>query len=869
MDSLYRLPTLAEITLSDRARVGGKALHLAILVRRGLPVPSGFVIPTDVFSLALQSNQLLGRAEDVARRPTEPAIRELQAALEQAPLPEGLEAALGVAAARLGPRVAVRSSAIEEDGRRRSFAGQHVTELNVSTKLVGQALRRCWASYYTPRAFAYRARTGHGPAAAGMAVLVQVMIEPVASGALFTVNPLNGSWREMTVESTWGLGEGLMAGQVTPHWFLVRRPRRAPRPVQRLLSRVRLQLVQQDLPDIAEQWVCDAKGDVLRQPVPASRHGHSSLDRDTLFRLCRLGLRVEGQLGEPQDVEWALDDAGELHLLQARPITTAGPPRMRDDVLWTRRFVGERWPEPATPLGWSLLAPILDWFIAYPDTQLRHLGGGPAMRLVRSRPYINATVFRHLAFKLPGAPLPRFMLELVPEEEEEELRRRFAMAPGFGVYASIFRETFAERRWRRFRWNPFTNHRAWWSFQKRLESELPAVSRAPGSAGDAIRLCQAQIALVRDYVSVHVTSLLFANLYYQLLESALSAWLPEDAARLMEGLATCPPGNLTLATNAALWTLSQHATAEDVERLEAGQPPESPFAERLGAFLAEYGHRSAASWEVFSPRWASRPALLAGLVRNQGRPGADDPGLRSVRQQEAFEIAFRELRALAPSGLRSRVLERLVHFTREYLLLRENQRFWFDRLLFAMQRTLLSLGAQFVAEGWLSAEGDIAYLTWEEVQGLAQGTLSPEPAAGWVERRRAQRETDAADLPPVFLRGDVGVADAASGARLQGLGISPGRASGRVRILRSPAEAHRLGFGEILVTHAVDPGWTPLFGNAGAVVLEMGSRLSHGAVVAREYRVPAVVNIDGVTRRLVDGQEVTVDGTRGIVWIHP
>lgn len=887
------LPTLPDIAPADRARVGGKALQLALLARRGLPVPAGFVVPTYVFRQVLADAGLLADAERLAKEPTAAACEALHRAVRTIAMPADLVEALRDAAARLEGRVAVRSSAVDEDGRRRSFAGQHLTMLNVTASGLVSAVRECWASLYRRESFAYRSKTGRGPAAAGMAVLVQRMVEPVASGVLFTINPLNGSWREMTVESTWGLGEALMSGHVTPHWYLVRRPRRLPRTVHRAWRRLRppgegrlsrwrarieppgglphvgLVLVQQDTPEIAEQWVCDARGDVVREPVPPTRQGRPTLDPDTLFRVCRLGLRVEAMLGEPQDVEWALTADGEVHLLQARPITTAGPARPREDVLWTRRFIGERWPEPATPLGWSLLAPIFEWFIAYPETQVRHLGGGPALRLYRSRPYINATVFRHLAFKLPGSPPPRFMTELVPPEEERDWQRRFAMLPGLSVYGSIFRETFAERRWRRFRWNPFTNHRRWEEFRERLEAELPGVSRPPVSERDAIALVDRQLALVRDYVGVHITSLLFANLFYQLLEAALAAWLPADATRSMERLATCPEGNLTLETNEALWSLAWVATDADCEALADGRPLSEPFRGALERFLDRYGHRSTASWEIFSPRWAQHPEILAPLLRAHRHAGAEQPLARARRQREAYEAAIAEVEAAVTSPVRRATLRRLVGYTRAYLLLRENQRFWFDRLLFSMQRTLLDLGARFSAKGWLAEAGDVAFLTAEEIRGLADGTLAPDPVREWVDRRRAQRAADTLEVPPVFLRGDEAVADTATGARLQGLGISPGRARGRVRVLRTPAEGHRLQPGEVLVTHAVDPGWTPLFLHAGAVILEMGSRLSHGAVVAREYGLPAVVNIEGVTRMLRDGQEVTVDGTRGVVWLHP
>jgi phosphohistidine swiveling domain-containing protein len=857
--SVLPLLSLSEIHSTDRAQVGGKALHLAALRRARLPVPDAVVIPVAALEAFLRAHGLWHDAQQLRTKPRKVAAAALRSAIKAAPLSSK---ALRKWVVRLGGHVAVRSSSVAEDGVTKSFAGQHDTVLGVGQDGVEAAVKTCWASLYSDAALAYR-KQGPPPE---MAVVVQRLVDPVVSGVLFTVNPMNGSWREMVAEATWGLGEGLVSGQVAPHWFLVRRPRKAPRPLSRVLSRVRLQLMQEDLPEIPSQWV--RVGDrVDVQDTPSTRRGRRTLSKGDLFRLCRLGLRVERLFGAPQDVEWALDTSGSLHLLQARPITTSASPRVRDDVLWTRRFIGERWPEPATPCGWSLMEPLLSWFIAYPETQNRHLGGGPALRLHKSRPYINASVFRHLTFKLPGAPPLRFTLELIPQDEERDWRRRFAGLPGLAVYGSILRETFRERRWQRFRFNPFTNHLRWDEYQARLQSELHGLRRQPTSPSDALGRIDAAMTLVRDYVSVHVTSLLFANLFYQLLESTLAVWIPVKARFLLESLATCPPGNLTLWTNEALWELGQIATPERLDQLARGDlDADTGFGRAVGGFLKRYGHRSVASWEVFSARWGRHPEMLVPLLKAQA--GAPHPSVRVDEQQRAYAEATGVLRSEVEDPLRYVCLRILVYYTRRYLLLRENQRFWFDHLLDALQQHFLWLGQHFVDEGVLEKKDDVAYLTWPEIRGLVGGNLPRHQAVEWVRRRRQERAEHAAEEPPAFLKGDDGVRNAPTGARMEGLGVSPGRVRGKVRVIRRVADGADMQPGDVLVAHAVDPAWTPLLVNAGAIVLELGSLLSHGAVVAREYGVPGVVNIDDVSRVLRDGQEVTVDGTRGVVWVH-
>jgi hypothetical protein len=714
----------------DRARVGGKAAQLGRLASEGFPVPAGLVVPVEVFRAFLADLQVVGRE-----------AHEVVQILESAALPAWFVRSLTDAARRLGPSLAVRSSGVEEDGKSRSFAGQHATFLGVPPEGVAEAVRKCWLSAWSERAITYRGQSPGGTPA--MAVLVQRLVTPRSSGVLFTVNPMSGSWREMTVEAVPGLGEALMSGHLEPHFFLVRRPRRLPGPIQRLWSRIRLDVSQQTLPAIpryltAEGWVT---AEDPRKPT---------LSRGELLRLCRLGLRVERRFGEPQDIEWALDPGGALHLLQARPITAAGPARPRDDVVFTRRFIGERWPETATPLGWTMLAPVFEHFIAYPATEARYLGGGPPLRLVRSRPYLNATVFRHLAFKLPGAPAPRFMLELLPPEEAAAWHRRFAVMPDLDVYASIFRETFAERRWERFRWNPFTNHREWDRFEARLRDELPRLTRPIADEKDGIHLLEAQLLLVRDYIGVHITSLLFANLFDQVLEALLWTWVPERAARWHEQLATTPAGNQTLETNAALWDLARLATEDDLSRLEQGHQLRPGFAAPLRDFLDRYGQRATASWEIFLPRWSDDPRAIVPMLRSFQSGGTEDPRARSDRQERAYRVALAELDAELPGAdhrLRRWILDHVIRLTRRYLLLRENQRFWFDRLLYTVQKTAYALGDQLVTRGLLDQREQVSLLTWDELRAIGdedpdavRGGSRAGPGSGptmWLRTRRS------------------------------------------------------------------------------------------------------------------------------------
>lgn len=841
-----------------RAWAGGKVAGLAVLAAADLPVPDGFVIPAPALARWLADAGLAAEGRAALADPVR--AEAFRARLREVPLPPALTDAWQAAASALGGRLAVRSSGVDEDSAARSFAGQHDTLLDVAAEDLTGAVRDCYASIWSARAVAYRSRTGAAGDAA-LAVLVQRMVAADVSGVLFTVNPATGSWREMVVEAVFGLGEGLVSGQLAPHAFVVRRPRDGlPRGVRRIAERVRLQIAQEDLPELTEAMLPGPGGPALR-PLPPHRRGARTLEPSEVRRLCRLGLAAERAVGSPCDVEWVRDEAGRFQLVQARPVTVTGVDRRRD-VLFTRRFVGERWSEPATPLGWSIISPILTFFISYPDTNRQLLGGGPPLRLHDGWPYVNTTIFRHLAFKLPGSPAPSFMLELLPPEEEQAFRRAFAVAPDLSVYASVLRTTFAERRWRRFRWNPVTNPLWWDRFVAELESFL-AEPRPPVDAARHLARVDRALDLVERYVGIHLCSLLFANLAWQLLDGALARAVPEGHVALRDALAISLPGNLTVETNRALRALADAATPADLSLLQDGRSTGS-FGAALASFLGRFGHRSAASWELMAPRWRDHPELLVPLLLAQ-RGATLDPAQQEARQEQRFAAALGEVRRRL-AGPRLSTVELLVQYTRRYLLLRENQRFWFDRLLLATQDELTAIGASLVASGALAAGADVAFLTFGEVRDAVSGrsgdlrSVAAARRSAWERQRRSS--------PPVFLRGDDPIVPAEGGPRLSGLGISPGRRRGSVRVLRTLADGAALAPGEILVAHAVDPAWTPLFLTAGAIVLELGSLLSHGAVVAREYGVPAVVNVESATARLRDGQEVTVDGTRGIVFVH-
>lgn len=887
----------------DAGEVGGKAAQLGLLLRAQLPVPGGFCLPASALERSLElaglgaearalSAVLAGASQGDGASPEVDALLRRGAALRERladlPLPAGLLSALGGAWQELGAAaVAVRSSALQEDSEGASFAGQHHTSLGV-TSLEGliAGIRRCWASLFAEAALRYRITRG-AAGRWGMGVVVQRLIDPRASGVLFTVNPMNGSRREMILDAGWGLGEAYVSGQASADSFVVARP---------LSPRARASL------DILHQVVVPkprmlrpAEGGALHWvDVPPADRDRPTLTPGEVRRIAELGLAAERLFGAPRDLEWALDAGGRAYVLQARPITTQVRPdtqRSRGDVLWTSRFSGERWTEAASPMGWSIISPILDHFVYFEDAARAHLRGSRPTRLYLGHPYFNITIFRHLLFKMPGSPPPWFMLEFFPREEQEEILRAPWIWPDFALFGTILLQVIRERRWERFAWQPLRNHRVWDAFQPGFERDIAAIPSAPTTLEDcqeATARCQ---ALIRDYIGIHVTSLAFASIFYQLLDVLTRRWAGRADPALLSALITQAQGNKTMETNRALWELAREAQATPavaatlggsgpIPGLEelADLPGGRPFAERMGSFLERYGHRSVASWEIFSLRWEDDPRLPLAVIRSWLNAGlARDPDTLERRGEEERLAAEAQIRAAidrgAPAGrrrLRQRLFEQVLTLTRSYSLLRENQRFYFDLLLLKCKRVLERQGALMAQAGLLPRGEDVVLLTLEEATALVAGQLPPQDAEALVASRRAARDEDLSAERPVFLRGEEQCADSSpTGSRtLCGLGISPGRITGKVRIIKTLAEGLKLRRGDILVTRATDPGWTPLFLTAGGLIMELGSVLSHGAVVAREYHLPAVVNISDATSVLKDGQTITLDGDRGVIYLH-
>jgi phosphoenolpyruvate synthase/pyruvate phosphate dikinase len=837
--------------------VGGKGANLGVMIRAGLPVPGGFVVTTDGYRAFVAANALAPLIERQWQEITlgdaaafEAASSAIRAAFTQAAFLPNLAADILIAYAGLGDKapVAVRSSATAEDLPDASFAGQQETYLNViGGEALLDAVKRCWASLWTARAMAYRLRQKIAPAQVSLAVVVQEMAPANAAGVMFTVNPVTGERGELVINATWGLGEALVSGRVNPDMIVADKQSGRIKHVA--------------LGDKAVMTAAVASG-TDEVAVDEARRGKQAITPEQVVELARLGRELEARFGSAQDVEWAV--VGEaILLLQSRPVTSvaapSGPPG--DDAwpelaglpaqpfdFWTQQDLGERWPDPVTPLTWSI-----------------------------SEPMTQQSMDRMVAgLKAPYAGKIRWCKRAFGHAYMNEGALLFAYTDGFGMPLQLIagglthpgaRPAGAEKwqigkmlRHLPVYWEVATS---WERNANRFAADFPQIdrwiddfmARNLSDLSDPALLTEARdvwFARILQYIAYHtnVTSLSMAALTQ--MEKLLDQRLGD--ASLAHTLAGGLSGVITAEIAPALWEMAQTLKRLGLDHLVAetspgaalvalrAAPQATPFLEQFDRFLQRHGHRCMVEAELFYPRWVEAPEQviqsLGVYLQMQTAPAAVNADAARRRAEATAQVEARLNRFQRRSF--HTTLTRLHRFTR----LRDNGQHYVVKLLLPMRHLYAELGKRWARRDWLAAPEDIFFLVAEELTAVTT-TGEPHTAgldlAQVVTDRRAAYEYWFTQPTPDALnaQGAPVIAEVSSGDILTGIAASPGQATGRARVVLTPAAAATLQPGDILVTRATDPGWTPVFSLIGGAVLEIGGALSHGAIVAREYGLPA------------------------------
>jgi pyruvate,water dikinase len=869
---------------------GGKAANLGELTRAGLPVPDGFCVTTAAYDLVARDAGLDSTLTALTKtRPDDAArLAELataaRAALLEAHVPDTLAEAIAKAYRALGngtsAPVAVRSSATAEDLLFASFAGQQDTYLNVvSEDALIDAVRRCWASLWTNRAVSYRASKGIDPRTVRLAVAVQKMIESTVAGVLFSANPLTGRRRQAVIDASPGLGEAIVSGAVNPDHFVV--DTATGKIVERRLGDKRVA-------------VQAAAGGGTQQVELAERSDESSLSESQIRTLVALGAQVEAYYGGPQDIEWAIDPDERIWLLQARPITTlfplpAGAPTTDADMrVYFSVNVAQGVYRPLTPMGlqaFKLIGSSMSTLFGHPPSD-RYAGPVP---LTEGAGRLFADVTPALRSKLG-----RRLLDLATRNMEARtapILRRLAADPRLA--------TVATPRWPVLRAvlsllvrgriplrvaQALLRPEAARARAMHLEAEL----RASGEASRTASAAECLAAVERLFLGgpprilPNIAPIFATGLGANALAGVLLGDLASEDERrvVLRGL----PHNPTTEMDLVLWALAEEVRADPAaaravretspERLareyHGGTLPPT-LQKGLANFLRAYGHRGIAEIDVGLPRWSEDPTYILGVLANYLR--LDDPELaphvqfRRAAQEAEMVVADLTLRAARTSRLRGALVGFLLRRARALAGLREMPKFCIVLLLAQARALLWSVGEDLAGSGRLEKAEDVFFVTLPEAKAALTGAdLRP-----IVRERRAgyEHELKRPHVPRILLSDGTEPAalealDAAGDGALRGTPASSGTVSARARVILDPNDAH-LEPGEILVAPSTDPGWTPLFLTAGGLVMEMGGAMSHGAVVAREYGIPAVVGVPDATERIASGEQIIVDGSAGEV----
>ncbi|MEV7006164.1 PEP/pyruvate-binding domain-containing protein [Streptosporangium sp. NPDC051022] len=882
--------------------VGGKAANLGVLTAAGLPVPPGLCLTTEAYRRVTEGAGLDDVFDALAATPATDvatlnglAARARELVLS-APVPGDIADAVRRSAH--GP-VAVRSSATAEDLPHASFAGQQDTYLNViGDDAVLEAVRRCWASLWTDRAVAYRAANGIDHRTVLLAVVIQEMVQSEVAGVMFTANPVTGRRHEAVIDAAHGLGEAVVSGAVNPDRFVVdiatgRITER--RPGDKLLA-VR------SLPGGGVERV--------ENPAGASAAERACVTDDQVRALAALGGRVEEHYGAPQDTEWAIDADGTLWLTQSRPITTLFPvPRhsaREAEPDGTRIYfsvnVAQGVYAPFTPMGVSafrLLSSAGAGMFGFPvaGTAAGRAEGVPQIAEAGGRLFFDIT---GLVRSRAGRTVMPRVFDVMEARSAVVVRGLFD-DPRFGVTQRSVRP--ALRRFLRVASRFRIPSRAVQAVLRpaaarerleRLGSQLrERLAPLPGTATSLERLDR-----VERMLGVHAVTVLprivpgpaagFAML-------GLAAWLlgehagPGEISTVLRGL----PHNVTTEMDLALWRLATRIrTDADAAALLLGTPA-AELAGRFGdgslpetvqrglrEFLSVYGDRAVGEIDLGVPRWSEDPTHIIGVLANYLRledPAPAPDALFARGTAEATKM-IRDLSSRV-GGPRGVVIRFALGRARALAGLRELPKFSMVTVLAAMRAELRTVGADLAARGLVDSPGDVFFLTVREVRTAltapsSSGSSDPSFSEGGlralVSRRRedAARERRRRHLPRIVLSDGTEPEAVASAVpvdgALTGTSASAGTVTGIARVVLDPVGAH-LDPGEILVCPSTDPGWTPLFLTAGGLVMEMGGANSHGAVVAREYGIPAVVGVAHATEHIVTGQRITVDGTSGVV----
>ena len=905
--------------------VGGKGRSLARMAEAGFNVPGGFVITAAAYRSFVATNRLQQKIVSLARPAVadgrvsfEQASHAIQALFAERDLSAEITREISQAYGSLDDKpVAVRSSANAEDLPGLSFAGQQETYLNVKgTDEVVRAVRNCWASLWTPQAISYRHQNGIDQGSVAMAVVVQIMVSSEVSGILFTANPATGERSEIIVNASFGLGEAVVSGQVTPDTYIV--------------DKGTLRAKDTIIGPKEQQMVADGSQGTRLADVDEGSRGQSSLTDDMLRQLSRTAIDIEKLYdGVPQDIEWAVVDE-DLYLLQSRPVTKV--PVQPIEVVWEptppakilyRRQIVENMPDPICPLFEELY--LTEGLESSRKGKVSMMpGGGPSFVTCNGYAYNRADhpsnhIDPNSSEEELKAVFKRMIDEIWERQGDQSDKEQHDMA--------LFRSELAAAEQAEFDAvaaaydgdnlahdltlppsdNPTyvannktqNNDARWLTWQ---EEALPRLVRTaekwrkvdPQSATDEELLAGIrEMAIEEGYYWTGNTSHTFgiAKSTDDQLQCFLHESLPDD--RYISGQFLTGFESKTLQANAILFEIAKLIRAsEALTYLIIATPTQflsralhehaegAPILKALEDYFDVYGHQGY-SLDFIEPTQAEDPsatfATLKSMVQNANYDPKNQEARATAVREQKFEEVSKKLSGLAYWQFRYRLW-----FARRYNHIREETAFYFGYTWSVLRPMAFELGRRLVDVGTLLDSEDTFFVVTDElnraIEARKAGTGLPELGKLAAERRELREARkllhppgtipeEASNIPSVRFK-ETQIRNDASSDALNGFAVSSGTVTAPASVILSQNDFDKMEPGSILVAPNTTPAWTQLFAHAVGLVTDMGSILAHGSIVAREYGIPAVLGVGNGTVRIKHGQSITIDGDAGSVTLN-
>lgn len=859
-----------DIDKTKLAVAGGKGANLGELSSiEGLHVPAGFCITTEAYKKIIEETpamkELLKQLSLLTVGERDKIVKlssEIRQVIEGASLPQDLQAEIAQYLSGFGENnaYAVRSSATAEDLPTASFAGQQDTYLNISGKeAILTHIRKCWASLFTERAVTYRLQNSFDHRKVHLAVVVQKMVFPEVAGIMFTADPVTSNRKVVSIDASFGLGEALVSGLVNADTYKVR----DGRVTDKKISTKKLAIYA--LPD----------GGTHEQALAPVLQNQQALTEDQILGLARIGRQLEAHFGCPQDIEWCVAD-GSIYIVQSRPITTLYPiPEVNDEDNHVYVSVGHQqmMTDAMKPLG-------LSFFLLTTSAPMVQAGG----RLFVDVAYnLASPSSRDMIINVLGQSDPLIKDALISIMERGDFIKSLPHEEKTANSGKSKKIMLPEGFRGQFECDPAIVTNLIASSQASIEQVKQTIQTKAGT--EVFDFILEDLEQLKKWITdpQNLGVIMAAIDASTWINEKMHLWLGEKNAA--DTLSQSVPYNITSAMGlelldvadvirpypeviAYLQQVKEEGFLEQLDKLKGG--PETRNA--IEAYLTKYGMRCAGEIDITKPRWREKPATLIPMILSNLKnfaPNASKQKFEQGRQealQKEQELVER-LKQLPEGEQKAKETKHMIDLIRTFIGYREYPKYSMINRYFVYKQALLQEAAQLVQAGVLREKEDSYYLTFAELREVVRtGKVDYQV----ISKRQEEYQGYEKLTPPRVLTSDGEVVtgkykrENLPAEALAGLAVSAGVIEGRARVIVNIADAD-LAEGDILVTAFTDPSWTPLFVSIKGLVTEVGGLMTHGAVIAREYGLPAVVGVENATKLIKDGQRIRVNGTEGYV----